>query len=80
MEVGDGQPFHEPEGIGEGRFRLAGKPGYDIDPDGDVGIGRMDFLNEIPEEGRIVVPVHGGQDPVIPALQGDVEVTADDAG
>ncbi len=40
----------------------------------------MDFLDEVPEEDRIVVPVHGVQYSVIPALQGDVEVAADDAG
>ena len=77
MEVGDGHLFHQAQRVRKGLLRLAGEARHHVDPDGDAGDGRVELPDEVPEEGRIVIPAHRGEDPVVAALEGDVEVAAD---
>jgi len=60
MEISRQAALPRDGGIGEGRFRFTWKPDDDVDPDGNAGTVEWIFPNEGPEEGRIVVPVHGG--------------------
>lgn len=77
VEIGEGKGREQFVGPRELRVRLPGETDHDIRADGRVGEAREGRLHHLGVASPIVASVHASKDPIIPALQGKVQVSTE---
>jgi hypothetical protein len=77
MEMRKGRFFDKPAGIPEFNVTFSGKPDHHIRAKRDARDPFRDSCHEIMIEPGRIFPVHCSQDRIIPALEGNMEMSAD---
>ena len=77
MEIREGKRFDQSIGMFKFLFCLSWKSYDHICSDGELWNPQMEFLDEIGEEGTVIVSIHLFQYLIVSALDGDVKVRTD---
>ncbi len=80
MGIADGERLDHLAGCAELCLGFPGKPGDEIGAQAQVRDGRVQRGDQLPKIGSPVGPVHEGQNGVVAALQGKVQMGAYGAG